>query len=200
MDQALFIDSNVFTWVILPALIFIARVVDVSMGTMRVIYVSRGMKLMAALLGFFEVLIWLVAIGQIMQNLNNVFCYLAYGGGFATGNIVGVLIEEKLSIGTVVLRVITKKEASELTSFLRSRNYGVTTVDAEGGHGPVKVLFIILRRHDLQDVICMVKRFNPNAFYTVEDLRLVSRDIASHKVPLIDLNNFKIFRPHRKGK
>ena len=94
-----FFGSEIFTFIILPILIFIARVCDVSIGTMRIIFISRGAKILAPLLGFFEILIWLVAIGKVMQNLDNIACYVAYAGGFATGNFVGIRIEEKLAMG-----------------------------------------------------------------------------------------------------
>ena len=100
-----FTDYPVFNWVILPALIFVSRIFDVSFGTLRIIFVSRGKRSIAPFLGFFEVLIWLLAISQIMQNLNNFACYIAYAGGFAMGNYIGMRIEEKLAMGTMIIRV-----------------------------------------------------------------------------------------------
>ena len=92
-----------FTWVVIPVLIFLARILDVSIGTLRLIYVSRGYKTLAPVLGFFEVLIWLAAIRQIMQHVDNPACFLAYALGFASGNYIGMWISEKLSIGKVLL-------------------------------------------------------------------------------------------------
>ena len=94
-----FWHSEAFTFVLLPVLIFLARVLDVSFGTIRIIFISRGQKLLAPLIGFFEILIWLVAIGKVMQNLGNVYCHIAYAGGFAAGNFTGMWIEEKLAMG-----------------------------------------------------------------------------------------------------
>ena len=111
MDFSEILNNDFFTWVLLPILIFISRVLDVSLGTMRLIFVSKGYKLLAPVLGFFEVLIWLVAIGQIMQHLDNIFCYLAYGLGFATGNFVGIYLEEKMSIGTVINELPRRRAA-----------------------------------------------------------------------------------------
>ena len=108
--QTEFFNTELFTWVILPLLIFLARILDVSIGTMRLIFVSKGMKYLAPILGFFEVIIWLLAISQIMQHLDNVLCYVAYGLGFAMGNYLGIVLEEKMSIGTVLIRVIPQKE------------------------------------------------------------------------------------------
>ena len=113
--EAIFLsDSWVFTWVVLPVLIFLARIMDVSIGTLRLIFVSRGYKYYAPMLGFFEVIIWLLAIGQIMQHLDNFLCYLAYGLGFATGNYIGIYLDEKLSLGTVLIRIVSKTDTSGL--------------------------------------------------------------------------------------
>lgn len=177
MGSVTFLNSVIFTWVILPLLIFFARILDVSIGTIRVILVSRGVRFLAAFIGFFEVLIWLLAIGQIIKNLNNVVCYLAYGGGFAMGTYLGVLIEGKLSIGMVIVRIITQRDATELISFLHLKGYGVTRVNAEGAYGDVMILFSIVRRTDLKDIIDVVKKLDPKAFYSIEDVRFVSEGI-----------------------
>ena len=118
MGNLLLVNSGFYTWFVIPALIFCARIIDVSMGTVRVIFVSRGFKYLAPVVGFFEILIWLLAIGQIMQNLSNPVCYIAYAGGFAMGNFVGIHIAEKLSLGLVMIRVITEKDAAPLVDFL----------------------------------------------------------------------------------
>ena len=175
----MFINSPVFVWVILPLLIFIARILDVSIGTLRIIFVSRGMKYLAPLLGFFEVLIWLIAIGQIMQHLDNVMCYIAYAGGFAAGNYLGIIIEQKLKMGIYIVRIITQKNANELIAFLRSKDYGITSIDAEGSQGKVSILYSIIRRKNLNHFIESIEQFNPNAFYTIEDVRFVSKGIFS---------------------
>src|SRR5712692_7979401 len=124
----------------LPLLVFFAELCVVTLGTIRIIFVARGMKILAPFLWFFEVSIWLFAIGQIMQNLTDLGCYLAFAGGFTAGNYLGVLIEKKLAIGSVVVRVITPREVGELIVGLQAAEYGVTTIDAQGGTGPVKVV------------------------------------------------------------
>lgn len=125
-------DSPVFTWVVLPLLIFLARISDQTIGTLRLIFLSKGQKKLAPFLGFFEVIIWLIAVSQIMKHLDNILCYVAYGGGFAMGNYIGMVVEEKLSIGNVLIRIIPRKDTSELITYLRDNNYGVTSVEAEG--------------------------------------------------------------------
>ncbi len=96
-----FFGSDWFNYLVLPAAIFLARICDVTIGTLRIIFVSKGNKLIAPVLGFFEVLIWIIAITRIIENLNNPFCYVAYAAGFATGNYIGLRVEEKLAVGIV---------------------------------------------------------------------------------------------------
>lgn len=171
------LDPWLFTWVILPILIFFARILDQTIGSMRLIFLAKGMKYIAPLLGFFEVIIWLLAMGQIMQHLDNWLSYIAYGAGFATGNFIGMLLEEKISLGTVIIRVILSRQSPELIAALKVQNYGLTLVDAEGSKGSVKMVFSIIRRKELQNFINTIHLFNPNAFYTVEDVKSASEGI-----------------------
>ena len=177
MGNLLLFNSEFYTWFLLPFLIFMARVIDVSMGTVRVIFVSRGLKYLAPVVGFFEILIWLLAIGQIMKNLSNPACYIAYAGGFAMGNYVGICIAGKLSLGVVLIRVVTKKDALPLIEHLKSENYGVTSVDGYGTLGKIKVIFTIVPRREVKKVVQFVKRFNPNAFYSIEEVSFVEKGI-----------------------
>lgn len=167
-------NETLLNWVILPLLIFLARFTDVSLGTLRIMFIARGKKKIAPLLGFFEVLIWLVAISQIMKNLNNVACYIAWAGGFATGNYVGILIEERIAIGLQVVRIITPKPAQALIATLREKGFGVTSLDAHGAIGDVNLLFTIIRRRDLKEISTLILEFDPMAFYSVEDIRSAS--------------------------
>jgi len=163
-----------FQWVILPLLIFVARILDVSLDTLRILLVGRGKKNIAPLLGFVQVLIWLLAIRQIFLNLSNPVCFIAYAAGFATGTWVGMLIEERLAIGVEVVRIITRNEASPLIEFLRQKNYRVTKVSGQGASGGVSIVYTIVKRSDTPEVIGIVNRFNPKAFYTIEDIRAVT--------------------------
>lgn len=165
--------SDIFAWVVLPLLIFFSRILDVSIGTMRLIFVSKGYKYIAPVLGFFEVIIWLVAISQIMQNLNNIMAYIAYGAGFAMGNYLGIVMEERMSIGTVLIRVMPKTETNDLIQRLRQHDFAVTTVDVEGMTGKTKMIFSIVNRKHIGDYVGIVQNFNPKAFYTIEDIKSV---------------------------
>jgi uncharacterized protein YebE (UPF0316 family) len=168
------IDSETFTLIVVPILIFLARLVDVSFGTMRIIFVSRGMKHIAPIFAFFEIIIWLFAISQIMQHLNSILYYLAYAFGYATGTYIGILIEEKMAIGRVIVRIITKKDATELVEALRSTGYGVTSFDGHGATGDVKLVYVTVERKDLDDILAIVKKFNPKAFFSIEGVRLAN--------------------------
>jgi uncharacterized protein YebE (UPF0316 family) len=197
---ALTFGFDLYAWVVIPFLIFVARIADVSLGTIRVIFISRGLKYFAALMGFFEILIWLLAIGQIMKNLSNPACYIAYAGGFAMGSFVGIWIAEKLSLGVVLIRVVTKKDASELVEHLKSADYGVTSVDGHGATGQVKVVFTILPRREVKRVADLINKFNPQAFYSIEEVGFVEKGIFPPR-QIGGFTNFaRLFRPFRKGK
>ena len=156
------------------------------------------MRNLAPILGFFEVLIWLVAISQIMQNLTNFVNYIAYAMGFALGNYIGIRLEERIALGHVVMRIITQKDATDLTEFLKETHFRWTVIDAEGSQGPVSVLFTVLKRSDLEEMISLVKKFNPQAVYSVEDVRFISSGLQSQSpARLKDARNFPILR---KGK
>jgi uncharacterized protein YebE (UPF0316 family) len=169
-----FLDSPWFAYGVLPLLIFVGRIADVSIGTMRIMYVARGHRVLSPLLGFFEVTIWLLAIGQIMTNLANPLCYIAYGAGFATGNYVGIRLEAKVATGMLAVRVITQSDASALIAALRDGGFGLTVIDGQGHRGPVKVLYVVVRRKRFDDVIALIRRHNPQAFCSVKEVRNVS--------------------------
>lgn len=186
MDLIQLYHSDLFKWLVLPILIFFARIVDVTVGTIRILFVSRGHKLWAPVLGFFEVIIWLLAIGQIMQNLTNWVCYIAYGGGFAMGNLIGITLEEKLAYGKLVIRIITGKDADVLIQRLRRKGFGVTGINAHGAQGNVRVIYLVIERSDLEKVMDTVQRHHPKAFYTVEDTRMVQQGIFPEKKNFIE--------------
>lgn len=164
-------------WFILygiPLLICLARVTDVSIGTLRIIFVAKGLKLLAPILGFFEVSIWLAAISQVMANLNSITNFLAYAIGFSLGNYLGMYIESRLAIGHVVVRIITKRDATNLIAKLREQKYNVTVADAEGNEGEVSIIFTVIKRSAINKVVATINFFNPLAVYSIEDVRSVS--------------------------
>ncbi|ELR69783.1 hypothetical protein C900_04630 [Fulvivirga imtechensis AK7] len=168
------IGSETFRIIILPLLIFIARILDVSINTIRIIFVMSGRKFVSTILGFFESLIWLLAIGQIFQHIDNVYSYIAYPAGFAMGILVGMLIEERLALGKVVVRIISSEDLSGLLSVLQKQNVRYTMVSAESDSGEEKLLFTVLMRDNLPLFIEEIQRHAPKAFYTIESVKSAS--------------------------
>jgi uncharacterized protein YebE (UPF0316 family) len=183
MNLPALFDSAAYTWAILPVLIFFARITDVSLDTLRIIFINRNLRYYAAIIGFFGVLIWLMVIRQIFQRLDNPLCFIAYAAGFAAGNFVGIMIENRISIGKVIIRTITRQESDDLVDFLKSSGYGITVINAEGMTGPVKVIFTIAERSHIKNIVEAIKRYNPTAFYSVEDIRFVSEAVTPHRLP-----------------
>jgi uncharacterized protein YebE (UPF0316 family) len=162
------VSENVFSYFLLPILIFIARIADVSINTIRIIYVLGGRRWTATLLGFFESLIWLMAIRQIFEHMDNWICYVAYPAGFASGIFVGMIIEEKIAYGKVIVRIITRRKVNILIDYLNSQQYRYTHVNAEGPEGHENLVFTVLERDHLEDLLYYLKDILPTAFYTVE--------------------------------
>jgi len=160
-----------YLWVGLPLLVFLARVADVTLGTLRIIFTSRGKKRLAPLLGFVEVFIWVSVISEITKGAHNIAAYLAYAGGFAAGTYIGMFIESKLAMGMLVIRAIVPEEVKDLTERLREKGYGFTSVNAQGSKKPVKLIYVIVKRKSLPEVAEIVQQAHPNAFFTVEELR-----------------------------
>ncbi|MFC2151460.1 DUF2179 domain-containing protein [Bacteroidota bacterium] len=177
MDFLSGIDTPIFNYLLLPLLIFFARITDQTIGTIRLIYAAKGFKYLAPLVGFFESLIWLTAISQIMKHLDNIYCYFAFAGGFAMGNFFGIILEQKISVGVVLVRVILQKYENVLGANLKSAGFGFTLVDATGREGSVKLLFSTIHRRELKKYLKIVHEIRPNAFYTVEDIRQVKGNV-----------------------
>ena len=169
------IQTGGFQYVILPCLIFLLRIGDVTLGTLRIVYVSRGMKTLSMAFAFFEILIWLFAFGQILKNLTHPANYIAFAAGYAAGNYVGIWMEEKLSLGCLMLRIFTCQGSDPLAQQLREAGFGVTRVDACGTQGPAEVLLTVLQRKDWTKALTLLQEYAPHAFYTTEDVKSVSQ-------------------------
>lgn len=166
-------SDEIFGLIILPAFIFFARIVDVSLQTLRIIFTSRGKIKISPIVGFFEVFIWLLAVGQIFQNVTNLFYYFAYAAGFATGNYIGIYLERKISIGLLSIRLILKKDPEKLLKALKEDGYGLTVLSAEGTTGINKLVVIIIKRRNLSEVTAIIEKNYPNAFLSVEEVQSV---------------------------
>ncbi|MBN2087118.1 DUF2179 domain-containing protein [Candidatus Peregrinibacteria bacterium] len=169
-----FFDSNTYTYVIIPLVIVLAKIADVTLGTIRIIVVARGNKFLAPILGFFEVLIWVLTIGLVMSNLNNWLNYLFYALGFAIGNYIGILLEEKLAMGNVMVHIITKKKAGDLIRILKANKYRITHFRANSDKEEVSIIYVLIKRKNLDNLINRIKKSHPRAFFSIEDVRFVS--------------------------
>lgn len=146
-------------------LIFIARVADVTLGTMRTLMVVQGRKVQAAVIGFFEITIYIVALGKVVNNLDNIGNLLAYGLGFACGNYIGIMVENKIALGNLQVQVILKKsENMELIEALREDGFALTVVDGQGREGNRVILNLVINRKDLKKLKKLVYNYDGKAF------------------------------------
>jgi uncharacterized protein YebE (UPF0316 family) len=162
---------------VLPLTVFVAEMCVVTLGTLRIIFVSRGRRLLAPVLGFLEVVMWLFAVGQTMQNLGNPACYIAFATGFTTGNFLGLQIEKRLALGTVVIRIITGKDPTDLVEQFHAAGYGVTVLEGQGATGPVKVILTVVPRRELAALTAIIKVIDPKMFYSVDEIQSASEGI-----------------------
>lgn len=195
-----FFTSSLFLYVGLPLLIFLSRIIDVTIGTVRIILVAKGQKRYAAGLGFVESLLWLVAMGAIMANLTNIVAYFAYAAGFSAGNYVGIILEEKLAMGNVIVQVITKKKAGDLLRILRARRLRITHMEARGNDGEVAIILILIKRKHLDTLIKRIKKSHPKAFFSIEDVRFVSEGLMPLKHGAARRNRLNFLKVSRHEK
>jgi uncharacterized protein YebE (UPF0316 family) len=171
-----------YAWVVLPLLVCIARVADVTIGTLRIIFTSRGRRDIAPVLGFVEVFIWIVMVSQIIKNAQGLVTYIGYAAGFALGTYIGILIEERMAVGTLVLRIILARGAAELCAALRAAGFGVTSVNGEGAKGAVTLLYVVVQRNKLGAVTGIIHQICPGAFFSVEEVRSSEMGIFPQRV------------------
>jgi len=164
-------------------LIFMSRVTDVTLGTLRIAFISRGEKALAPVIAFFEMMVWLFAIGQLVQNLTNLAYYVAYAGGFATGVFTGLRIEDRLALGSRMIRTITQHDASGLADALRAAGWGVTSVRAAGASGEVNLIFSVIKRADVGQYMAMVEKHHPDAFSSIEEVRSIRKGVYRGRKP-----------------
>lgn len=158
-----------------PALIFLLRIGDVSIATMRVILMVRGSRLLAPLLGFFEILLWIVAAGAAIRNLSSPWHVIGYAAGFAGGTAVGMWLESLLALGVCSVRAISRGSQRELGEDLRRRGFGVTELSGRGREGPVELLYAVVRRREVPEVLESIEVLDPDAFVTVQNDAVVHR-------------------------
>ncbi|MGE5589895.1 MAG: DUF2179 domain-containing protein [Bacillota bacterium] len=161
--------------------IFAARVTDVSLSTVRTLLLVRGKRIPAAVLGFFEVSIYIIALGQVMSKLSNPLNLLAYALGFATGNFVGATLEEHMALGYLTVQAITREAGSDLANILRAQGFGVTVLHGEGRDGSRQILYITLKRKFLPHILNTLEAQEPDAFVTVMDTRLTQGGVFARQ-------------------
>jgi uncharacterized protein YebE (UPF0316 family) len=176
-----------YNWIVLPLIIFVSRIGDVTLGTLRHVMTSRGHKDISPILGFFEVLIWIVVVSQIMKQANNFACYIGWAGGFAMGNYIGLLIEERIALGLQIIRIISNQDCGEMINKLQAANHGITVIDAQGAKGSVKIILTVAKRKNIEEIINIIQKYNPDSFYSIEDIRDVKRGVFTN-------NNRSIFK------
>ena len=162
---------------LLPLMIFFGRICDVTLGTLRIIFVSKGRRTIAPIIGFFEVFIWIVIISQILARANDLVSYLSYAAGYATGTYAGMLIESKLAFGVLLYRVYTRESGRGLVARLSENGFGATLVHAEGSVDKVDVIETIVARQKMKNVESLINDFDEHAFYVTEDVRTAQNGI-----------------------
>jgi len=163
---------EVILWVFL---IFLLRVGAIALGTVRVLFVVRGERLLAPITGFVQTLLLVVAIGKVVQDLTNIPNVLAYCMGFAVGTWVGMVIEERLALGYMRVHVVSLQKAEGIASSLREEGYGVTEITGKGKEGRVGIVEIVARRKDVPSITAAVNRVDEGAFISMEEAKGVHR-------------------------
>ena len=162
---------------LLPIIIFFGRIIDVTLGTLRIIFVSKGEKYKAPLIGFFEVLIWIVVISEIFSRANDMIAYISYAAGYASGNFVGIIIEQRIAFGIILCRIYTRKNGKDLVSIFNANNFGAALLEATGSVEKIQIIETVIERKEMKKVEKLVIEFDPDVFYVVEDVRVKQRGI-----------------------
>ena len=167
---------DVYPW-LLPIIIFVGRICDVTLGTLRIIFVSKGERKKAPIVGFFEVFIWIVIISQIISRANDLLSYFAYAAGYAAGNYIGILVETKIAFGFQLFKVYTKRDAHTLVQQLNAEGFGSTFIKGEGAVSEVNIVEIVVSRKGVNRVSKIIDTFDSDAFYLIEDIRSKQKGI-----------------------
>jgi len=155
--------------------IFMLRITDVSLGTLRMIMITRGKRLLATTLGFVEATIWVVAVSQVLTNLDTLWNVVSYSSGYAAGTLLGMWLEEKLALGVVEVGVVSIEKGPEIVQKIRDAGYGATKLQAKGRSGPVTLIVVVVERKHLAKIIGLVSAIDPLCSITVDDQRHVIR-------------------------
>ena len=176
-------------WVVLPILIFISRILDVSLDTLKVVFVSQGYKKLAVLANFLGTLVWIVIVRQVITSMENPMWLLAYAFGASAGTYIGLLISEKVAIGKVAIRANIRNRPDKLITKLRKSGFGVTVTEAHGKIKSSKQLYSVIKGKDVEKYVGIIKKNNPKAFYTVENIKSVNEGIFRTSEKSFAFNN-----------
>jgi uncharacterized protein YebE (UPF0316 family) len=172
-------DPVLVSWVILPAVILIARIVETSLKTLRLVYVAKGLKYLASGIGMGEVAVWLLSTGLVITNLTNILGILAYIVGYAIGTVVGMDVEDRLKFGHVIVRIITRSDTEGMMRELREKGFGITRLEGQGSYGSsVAILLVLVPRHGLDDLVGTLNHNYPEAIFSVEDIRSLKENAS----------------------
>lgn len=166
-------------------LIFLMRVTDQTLGTLRIVMLVRGRRTLAGTLGFFESLIWVLAAGQVLTNLDSPVKMVAFAGGFAAGTMLGGTVERWLALGDSLLQIVAPVESIPAAPALRDAGFGATVVNAEGQDGPVRITFTVVPRKRAQEAMRIVKSVNPDAYVTYEQIQTPNLELIKESRRLI---------------
>lgn len=170
---------------LLPLIIFFGRICDVSLGTLRIIFVSKGHKNVAPLIGFVELFIWVVIIAQVLSRANDLSSYIAYAGGYSVGTFIGMSIEERLAFGFIKYRAFTMRNGLELVNLLNKEGFGSTLIHGEGSVSDIDIIETVIRRQHAKKVECIISEFDPKAFTIIEDIRAKQLGIFAKRQSLM---------------
>jgi uncharacterized protein YebE (UPF0316 family) len=158
-----------------PLVIFGIRIVDVSLATLRMLFTVRGQRLLVPFIGFFEILLWLFAVGSAIRYLDSPYHIIGYAGGFAAGTVVGMWVEEKLAFGLATIRIISGNGVRQLADALRQSGHGVTEFTGVGRQGTVELVYTVAQRTEIKSILQTIDQMDPDALVTIEEPRAVRR-------------------------
>lgn len=160
-------------------LIFAMRVTDVSLGTLRIVMLVRGRRVLAGALGFCESLIWLIAAAQVITSLDSPIKFVAYAGGYAAGTMLGATIERWIAMGNTLMRIVVRTDSPPLAPALRQKGFYATVVNAEGRDGDVRIIFSVIPRRRIPEVMAVINEINPQAYVTFEETNIANLQRAT---------------------
>ena len=184
-------------YLFVPLLIIGARILDVSISTIRLLLVMNGKRNIAPFVGAIEVFLWITIVGQIIKGENSIISYISYGIGFGLGTYIGMKIEEKLAIGQVMIKSVTAKPADELIIYMKKHEIKFSHIEAETNDGAAHIIWAVIERKDLPEVTTVMHAFNPGAQFTVANVRS-SENISSHHASKLPHNRRRVFFKKRK--